>query len=109
MEHKSSIQSIMEVAGADVADLNLDDMEWTLLEKLVAALKPSKTATINLQAKNLTMSNFYKIWTVCRIQTQNLGTLMYEYVTISHLKIELCISNFIKRIHFHLFIFSVHI
>jgi len=53
----------------------LTEEEWSTLKELVAALQPSKIATVKLQLGDLSMPEFYKIWTVCRIHSKNQGTL----------------------------------
>ena len=47
--------------------------EWNILKQLLAALEPSKIAMTELQAQDITMSDFYKIWTIARLQTTNLS------------------------------------
>jgi len=74
IENEESVNHCLEIIKD--AEFSLKDADWFTLRELLGALQPSRDATTQLQGKELTMSDFYKIWTICAHQTKQLS--MYD-------------------------------
>ncbi|CAI6375567.1 unnamed protein product [Macrosiphum euphorbiae] len=46
-------------------ELKLTENEWSSIEKMLQALSPAKTATIELQKETLTLGDFFGVWLKC--------------------------------------------
>lgn len=54
--------------------VTLKDNEWTKIEEICAALRPSKICTKKLQAEQLTLSDFFGIWYETKMMTEAIHT-----------------------------------
>lgn len=52
----------------------LEDDEWTKIEEICVALRPSKICTKRLQAEQLTLSEFFGIWYETKMMTEAIAT-----------------------------------
>ncbi|KAK3928633.1 Putative AC transposase [Frankliniella fusca] len=50
-------------SAKEKAENSLTGTQWSAVEELLEDLRPARKATIKLQAQNLTLGEFYKIWT----------------------------------------------
>ncbi|KFM77682.1 Zinc finger BED domain-containing protein 4, partial [Stegodyphus mimosarum] len=61
--------------SSTLAEHNLDyyfaDSKWVKLKLIVDTLQPLTEATLKLQSEELTLSDFYGIWTHCKIKLRN--------------------------------------
>lgn len=69
---KLSIHNLILVLD-DLTPLILTNKEWTTVQELLVALAPCKEATVQLQTPDLNYCEFYKIWTVCVMNTKKIG------------------------------------
>eukprot|EP00102_Acyrthosiphon_pisum_P019235 XP_016656445.1 PREDICTED: uncharacterized protein LOC107882526 [Acyrthosiphon pisum] len=51
-------------------ELKLSENEWSSIEKMLQALSPAKTATIELQKETLTLGDFFGVWLKCYTYTK---------------------------------------
>jgi hypothetical protein len=47
--------------------------DWNTLGLILDSLKVVKTATVQAQKSDLTLSDFYKIWNTCKFELENLS------------------------------------
>lgn len=58
-------------------ELFISPAQWDQVDEFVASLKPCKTATLRLQKEEISMSEFFKIWSVCLLKTRKLGNCFF--------------------------------
>lgn len=56
----------------DIAEL-IGENFWIDMINIMTSLKPAAEATERLQAKELTLGDFYSIWIICRTKSENLN------------------------------------
>lgn len=69
-------------------ELSISDNDWKKVEDCLAALKPSRLATLKMQVENLLPGDFYAIWRECRHGTHLVGTKFSSKLVESMKKIE---------------------
>ncbi|KAE8741983.1 hypothetical protein FOCC_FOCC012462 [Frankliniella occidentalis] len=57
------IASVMDISSQDRGEHGLTDRQWTEVEDILADLEPVYTATVKLQARDLTLGQMLAIWT----------------------------------------------
>lgn len=55
----------------EVAQL-LNDDTWNDIAVIISCLEPSQEATVRLQSENITLSDFYSIWLICKNKTERI-------------------------------------
>lgn len=84
----------MAVNDSSLKKVCLNNSEWNQIEVISKALLPSKICTKKFQSEQLTLTNFYGAWILCKIQTKKCNTSFSE-------KLVECLTNreqnFIKQ------------
>jgi len=57
-----------------IPQLKLSSTDWISIQNLVNILEPAHEATASLQQQQISMSDFFQIWTKCKIKVQKMNT-----------------------------------
>lgn len=54
-------------------DLFLSEADWNIITEIHVCLEPAKKAMTKFQRESLTLTDCYKIWDICHIETAEIG------------------------------------
>lgn len=69
LEMKPFIEKLSEVSS----DVSINPNEWNYVVDIVESLRPCKLAANRFQEKDLTLSQFYKVWITCFLKSKKIG------------------------------------
>ncbi|XP_041985081.1 zinc finger BED domain-containing protein 4-like [Aricia agestis] len=66
----------------DICEI-ISENEWIKINHIIISLEPSKEATVRLQAEQLTVGDFFSIWTICKAKTEKINLPLAQDVVVS--------------------------
>ena len=56
-------------------DLKISEIQWTGIQEICSVLEPARKASVKLQKKQLTIGDFSKLWTTCKMEVEKINTV----------------------------------
>lgn len=72
--------------AVSIKELHLSESNWVSIEKIVNILEPVKIASDVLQSEQLTITDFYNIWTKCKLKVKKIEDNEYSPIMLKALK-----------------------
>jgi len=54
-------------------EFDFSEKVWHAVEEMMKALAPCRKVTFQLQSSQITLTDIYKIWNICILETQAVG------------------------------------
>ncbi|XP_045030413.1 uncharacterized protein LOC123472613 [Daphnia magna] len=65
------------------ADLKISEIQWVGIQEICSVLEPARKASVRLQMQQLTIGDFYKLWTSCKMDVEEIDTVFAKAFSVA--------------------------